>query len=363
MRPRSGNGRGRTPSRALRLYAIGAASAGVALPLCAVLFWLSERGHNDQIPTLGAAFVWLVRTLIEQESKTDIRTIGGYGAYLLVVLSGLVLVGSGTGAFASRLIDQAHDRRLGIVKSTHGTDHFVICGWNAHGEEVVREILEGREPGGPEREVVILDAAEKNPLRDVRELTDRVKYISGSPREKRDLERANVPHARAVIVLAEDHGLAVDKRVEMQTDAITLLTALKVRGLRSSNDHPYITAEVLGSEAVSHFEENRIAYVTHAAILPALLARDASEGGVFEAVRELVSVRGMDLYVDPVPSRLVGVGFAEALAAVKAEFDATLLGVVSADDGRAALNPRADRLIEATDRVVYVADDQVDWTA
>lgn len=355
------SGRGRARSRSLRVYAVGAASAAIALPLCGVFFWLAEHGHNEQVPTLGAAFVWLIRTLLEQQSGTEIHTLGGYGAYLLVVLSGVVLVGSGTGAVASQLIDRAQDRRLGIVKSANGRDHFVLCGWNAHGEELVREILEGREPGGPEREVVILDMAEKNPLRDVRDLTDHVKYISGNPRERRDLEKANVAHARAVIVLAEDQGLAVDKRVEIQTDAITLLTALKVRGLRSDQNHPYITAEVLGSESVSHFEENNIAYVAHAAILPALLARDASEGGVFEAVRELVSVKGMDLYVDPAPTHLVGVAFAEALAAVKAGFDATLLGVVSAGDGRAALNPGTDRVIAANDRIVYVAGDQVNW--
>ena len=145
-------------------------------------------------------------------------TIGtvGYGDFSPKTTLGMfftisvIILGIGSFAIAiEAIVDfllQKHQMRLMGLINVEKSLHIVICGWTESTMECVKEI-------GKENEIFVIDENE-----DVRKkaLKNNVNFVHGDPTRIKDLEKANVKGAKAIIV-------------DMDSDSETIHCILSIR--------------------------------------------------------------------------------------------------------------------------------------
>ncbi|MFN2545215.1 MAG: TrkA family potassium uptake protein [Actinomycetota bacterium] len=327
---------------AQRLLWIGSALAVGTLIASALLFWVFEHASNDRITSVGSGFIWVTRTLLEQSSPWDITTGAGTAIYYVVLLAGVSLAAMATAAIASKLVELVI-RKGGGMGDVRLTGHIVICGWNSKGPEILRELH--AEEVEDKRAVVILAPLTQSPSRD--RLTT---FLRGNPHNGEDLLRAAIDQADTAILLADEsnpHANADD------IDAKTLLTALAVESI---NPRCHTCVEVLRSENRQHFQRTKTdEMVVSSELTGALLATSASTHGITRVVGDLIThPEGNEFYSIPPPPEIVGRPFGEALRELKERYDCVVMALAE-QEGDYAINPPADRIVEAGNRLLVIS--------
>lgn len=122
-----------------------------------------------------------------------------------------------------------------------GKDHIVIIDWSHKAENAIAEILQQN----GKTEVVVIDILEK-----AKEIHPRIHYVRGKATHGDVLRQANVPHAKAVLIFADD-------RIEdqMLTDGKSLLIATAVERIAPA---VYTTVEVEREEHLPNFSHIKV---------------------------------------------------------------------------------------------------------
>jgi voltage-gated potassium channel len=322
---------------------VAAAVALLTLMICAVLFGIVERASNENVRGIGigSGFEWVTRTLLEGASPWDITTGIGKILNYVVLIAGVGLAATVTGALAAKLIEIVMKRGSGMGNAREN-NHVVICGWSTKGEEILRELhadeVEDKRP------VVILADLERSPTRD-----DLTTWVRGNPTSGEDLMRAGIDRADTAIILADLTGESGTE----DADAKTLLTTLAVESI---NPNCYTCVEVIKSENRQHFERTKAdELVVSAELTGALLASSAVTHGLSRVVTDLITHPvGNEFYEMTPPDDVVGKTFSEALAHLKANHDCIPMAV-SKNGSDYEINPARDRVINENDRFLVIA--------
>jgi voltage-gated potassium channel len=319
--------------------------AGLALfvlVIAPLLFWLFEHQSNTDVEEVPSAYLWIVRTLIEEGSAYDIKTAGGFLVFYVVQIAGISLVAFVSGAIASKLVTTVMNKGKGMG-STNAKDHIVICGWSGKGAEIIRE-LRAREVQDPRR-IVVLANLENDPTK-----VDDVEFYRGDPSDETDLLRAGIGRCSMAIVLADE---SMPAATDAERDARTLFTVLAVETV---NADAYTCVEVIRSENRRHFLNTKAnELVISAEVTGALLAGSASNPGLSRVVTNLVThPEDQEFYRIPVPADLVGGPVSTALVALKERQDALLVGIVRGIDDY-LLNPPMTQTLAADDHLLVIS--------
>ena len=318
--------------------------SGLVLIVAPVLMYLAENGTNEAVGGIGSAYVWLLRTLFENTSPIKMGTALGFLAYYIVRIAGYGLVAFATGTLASRFVSTVILRGAGMG-TYKGSGHIVICGWNSHGTEILRELL-GKDVQ-EKRPVVLLAQLPTDPYPD----DDRVTFIKGNPTTTDDLRRAGVERADCAILVADE--TATDSAAE-DRDARTLITVLAVEAL---NPACYTCVEVVRKENRGHFRRAKAdELVVTAEVTGALLASSATVHGLSYLMSDLLThPEGMEFHRVDVPPSMVGQTVQDVIGPLKAEHDALFVGVFGAGSS-AAVNPPGDRKLAAGDALLVISE-------
>ena len=319
-----------------------AALALVVLVVAPLLFWFFEHEHNTDVEQVPSAYLWIVRTLIEEGSAYDIETAGGFLVFYVVQIAGISLVAFVSGAIASKLVTTVMQKGKGMG-STNAKGHIVICGWSGKGAEIIRE-LRAREVRDPRR-IVVLANLENDPTK-----VDDVEFYRGDPSDETDLLRAGIDRCSMAIVLADE---SMPAATDAERDARTLFTVLAIETV---NADAYTCVEVIRSENRRHFTNTHAnELVISAEVTGALLAGSAANPGLSRVVTNLVThPEDQEFYRIPVPADLVGRPVSDALVALKERQDALMVGIVRGMDDY-HLNPPMDRTLTADDRLLVIS--------
>lgn len=267
-------------------------------------------------------------------------TPGGRIVGVLLMLLGIGSIGILTATLAGLFVENRLMENRGMKKMRE-ENHFVICGWNFNGADIVSELRSDRK--GRDRPLVVVASLEEKPLDD-----PNLHFVKGEVNRKY-LERANMKAAKVAILLADDH-LNAEAR-----DARTILNALTIKNLYPK---VYICAELIGSENVDH---GRMAgadeIIVSGELSTNLLVRGALDHGITRMITELVSNRyGDELYKIKVPAYLAGSAFLKVMSKLKEEHDALCLGLERGEDGKLIPNPEKDYRVGAADYLVVISD-------
>ena len=281
----------------------------------------------------GATFYWGVTTVMGAGDSSYVTSLPGYVVSWLLVLFGVAIVATITGALVGFVIDFLLKEGQGMGAAGY-RDHIVVCGWNSTARDLINEL--STDEYTPK--VVVVHASEKNPAGSL------AYFVSGDCTNTEDLQRAGIEEAMAAIICPSDTSNEADMRSILTVMAIETI-APQVRTVVEANNPAH----------VEHFQRARAdEIVVTSRIASRLLARSSLYPGLAGIVTDIVSGgEGSELYRVSLPDDYVGLSIDELSARMRSDHNATLLAV--GRDDASFVNPGPDFRLQPGDDAVVVA--------
>jgi voltage-gated potassium channel len=315
-----------------RFFLALAAGLATVVVLASVAVTLIEKPLHPG--DFGRSSYWAVTTVFGNGDPSYVTTPGGFVVGWLLVLFGVAIVGTMTGALVGFVIDSLLKEGQGMGASGY-RDHVVICGWNTTARELLDELTTD-EYG---TKVVLLHDAERNPAGSA------VYYVRGDITDVEDLKRAGIQEARTAVICPQSASNEADMRSILTVMAIESV-APEVRTVVEVNNPAHVP-HVQRAHANEILVTSRLA--SH------LLARTALYPGLSELMTDIVSGgQGSELYRVAVPQEYVGLPIDDVAARLRGNHRATLLAVVR--DGVTVTNPPREFALRPGDDAVVVAE-------
>ena len=241
---------------------------------------------------------------------------------LVIILSGPALLSLLTASIASMLVEKKIREGEGL-ETIKDRDHVIICGWNENGEKVVDGIL--LQLKGTKPKIVLVNELEKEDIQSIQvQYKDHdIAFVRGNFVKEEVLARANLPRARAAIVLADlSGGRTMDK-----ADERTIFGSMAIKSMAAK---VRTCAELIYGENREHLARANVdEIIVRGESAGALLATGAVSPGLADSVKSLVNNQDPNkLWRVPVPSRFADKTFGELLPYFRDKFQALLVGVV-----------------------------------
>ncbi|MBU2548488.1 MAG: NAD-binding protein [Proteobacteria bacterium] len=301
-------------------------------------FWVFEKR-----PDFFDAVWWSIVT-VTTVGYGDISpvTLGGRIVGIVLMMLGIGFIGLLTatiaGIFVENKIMENRGRRAIKVDG-----HFVICGWNHRGSDVVAELrADSKTRNTP---IVVVAEIEEKPLED-----KNFHFVHGEI-DAATLEQANMARAVTAIILADD---TLDAGVR---DAKAILNTLTVKSLYPD---VYTCVELMDAKNVEHCQRARADEIIVLGELSSnLLVQAALDPGVTKIITELVSNRyGSELYKVPLPTAFSGRTFVEVLTELKKSCGVLCVGVENKQNRKLLANPDSDYRLQADDQLIVISVDR-----
>lgn len=309
-----------------------------SLVLLAALVVTLAEGPRDSVGqflgTLVDAFYWAVTTVLGSGDSSYVHSPWGYVTSWLLVIFGVAIVASITGALVGFVIDFLLKEGQGMGAAGY-RDHVVICGWNPTARDLVAELSSDDYTS----KLVVLYDGEKNPA------PGDAYFVQGDTTVAADLRRAGIEEALAAVVCPTDDSNEADMRSILTVMAIESI-APSVRTVVEANNPAHV-------EHLERAHADEI--VVSSRLASRLMARSSLYPGLASIVTDLVSCgEGSELYRVELPDTYVGLSVDDLSARLRHDHRATLLAI--SRGGRTTINPDTDfRLAHGDDAVVVAA--------
>ena len=276
---------------------------------------------------------WSVTTVMGAGDSSQVKTPIGYAFSWLLILFGVAIVASLTGALVGFLIDYLLKEGQGMGASGY-RDHIIVCGWNSTARELIQELSTDEYT----TKIVVIHDTDKNPA------GEGVYFVSGDITTAHDLKRAGVEDAQAAVVCPADGSNEADMKSILCVMAIEWI-AQPVRTV----------VEVNNPNHIEHFQRAEADEIlVSSQLVSRLMARSSLYPGPGRAGDRHRSGGEGSSSTAPLPDSYVGLSVDELSAKLRPEHRATLLSV--SRDGHAYVNPPEDFRLANGDDLVVVAE-------
>lgn len=304
----------------------------VIVALAALVEMLLERPVS--LDSYAAAFFWAITSLLGNGDPGFATSAGGGLIYIVLIVTGVLMLGLVTGAIIAVIIDFLLKEGQGLGASGF-RNHIVICGWNA----TAREAIEEMRSDDYKRRLVLIHDAERNPAEHL------AYYVRGDPTNTDDLRRADIEHAEAALIFPASPGNDADMH--------SILTVMAIESIAS---HVRTVVEVNNPRHVDHF---RRAHANEIVVTPRLashlVARAALYPGLSELVTDMVSGgAGSELYRVEIPTDYLGLPIDAVSRRFRDDHQATLVAI--SREGRTHMNPAPDFQLAPGDDALVIAE-------
>lgn len=293
--------------------------------------WHTVGGYFKQ---LGGWFYWSLTTVMSAGESGRVHTVTGYVIGWLLILFGVGIVASLTGALVGFLIDYLLKEGQGMGASGY-RDHIIVCGWNSTARELIQELSTDEYT----TKIVVIHDTDKNPA------GEGVYFVSGDITTAHDLRRAGIEDAQAAVVCPADGSNEADMK-----------SILCVMAIESLAPQVRTVVEVNNPSHVEHFQRaDADEILVSSQLVSRLMARSSLYPGLAGLVTDIVSGgEGSELYRVQLPDAYVGLSVDDLSAKLRAEHRATLLSV--SRGGQAYVNPPENFRLSSGDDLIVVAE-------
>ncbi|MGG4489945.1 potassium channel family protein [Metabacillus idriensis] len=269
----------------------------------------------------------------------------GFGDYVPETVAGrfvgmvLILIGAGfvTTYFATlsaAAFQKQHSYLKGDTTFKHG-NHIVIIGWN----EKTSELIETFQKIKPYKNLVLIDdTLEESPL------IENLHFIRGNPTIDRTLVKANIEHADAAIITANQH------KNESDADMHSILILLALKGI---NPDLYTVIELVTGLQLNNAKRAGADEIIKSYQLSSHLMMNSylAKYGLSSVYSELNPANGNYFKIEPIPKELIGETFHAASHALL-EKELLLIGIKKGD--KTKLNPPISQVLQQDDLLILI---------
>ncbi|MBN9105804.1 MAG: hypothetical protein J0I14_12445 [Propionibacteriaceae bacterium] len=337
----------------IALMALLGVATIVLVLVVGALVWLfrafpDDAGDGDFIDILWGG---LMRTL-------DPGTMGGDAGWgfrifmLVITIGGLIIVASLIGIISGAFDDKVAQLRKGRSRVLEH-DHTLILGWSPKVHSIVSELALANESRGRATIVILADKdkvemeddlhAHAGPLGHTRLICR-----TGDPKSLADLHLGSPQWARSIILLAPQDC--------DDPDAEVIKAALALTNGPSRPDGGYHAVAELSDpanlEVARLVGRDEVHWVIGPEVIGRITVQSCRQSGLSVVYQEFLDFEGDELYFTDQPD-LVGRTYFDAQLAFG---NCSAIGLLTTD-GRVLLNPPADTVVGAGDRIVVVASD------
>lgn len=320
---------------------VGVALGGF-LVVASALVTVTERSHPDQGWHSVGGFLdkflgwlyWSITTVMGSGDASQVKSPLGYAVSWLLILFGVAIVASLTGALVGFLIDYLLKEGQGMGASGY-RDHIIVCGWNSTARELIQELSTDEYT----TKIVVIHDSDKNPA------GEGVYFVSGDITTAHDLKRAGIEDAQAAVVCPADGSNEADMK-----------SILCVMAIESLAPQVRTVVEVNNPAHVEHFQRaDADEILVSSQLVSRLMARSSLYPGLAGLVTDIVSGgEGSELYRVQLPDVYVGLSVDDLSAKLRADHRATLLSV--SRGGQAYVNPPENFRLANGDDLIVVAE-------
>ena len=208
--------------------------------LAGTLVYYAERGKNSHFESFVDGFWWAIITFSTTGygDKYPI-TLGGRIIAVITIFFGIAGMSFLSGVFASVFVDRNSRARRGLVDFPKMKDHLIICGWSEEIKEILRDIIAFSKSYPSDKIIIIsnIPSEKIEALKENQEL-DQLKFVRGDYFSDTALRRANVTHAKKVLILSD----SFESNADAEADSKTIMTVMSIRTLTKD---VYIGAEMI----------------------------------------------------------------------------------------------------------------------
>jgi len=271
------------------------------------------------------------------------QTLGGRILAVFIMTTGIGILSMLIASLAELLIEKKLKELRGM-KKLKVKNHFIICGWNFRGKDIIDEINSDKK--SMSSDIVIIANLKQTPY-DI----DNVHFVHGEVNTE-SLKNARIEKAKACIVLS-DENLETYAR-----DAKSILTALTVK----KNTPSLYTSVEIADQA--NFEQCKITgadeIIVSGKITTNIIVQSVLDQGIPKFVSELVSNRyGQELYKINLDKNMYGKQFSEILSWYKKNLNILVIGTID-KKGKIHTNPPSDMTLTIDDSLIIIAEERPD---
>jgi len=285
---------------------------------------IEDSDRSSNIRTIEDSVWWSLVT----------STTVGYGDYfpksftgrligVLMMFFGISLVGVVTGNIASLLVEKQlkEDRGLKEIKLKN---HFIICGWKRDMGNVLKGIMEKNKQFLPS-EIVLLNTAPPDEIEHLRSEKEfeQIRYLNGDYVDERILNKANLKHAKKILVLA-------DRMVTGSVQEVDSRTVMSIITIKSMSKTTYTCAELLDSKFERYLKfSNCDEIILSSEYNRALIANASAGSGISHVISELLNVNAdVSINTLDIPETFIGKQYEELSDYYKSKNRSVLIGIL-----------------------------------
>ncbi|MFF1818490.1 hypothetical protein ACFVWG_14410 [Kribbella sp. NPDC058245] len=329
---------------------LGLASTLLVLIVSVLVIWLVPDDVQQHGGWPEVFWMTLMRAIDAGTVSGDSGSPGFMFLMLAITVGGIFVVSAFIGVLTAGLEGKIADLRKGRSKVVE-RGHTVVLGWSEQVFTVVTELVQANHS---KRRSCIAILADKDKVEMEDALRARVGDLgrtvvvcrTGNPLRPADLDLVNLAEARSVMVLpppVEDADIQV----------IKILLALGDRSRASGG--PQVVAAVNDSDNLAAAQlagGPRTQLVGADDLAVRLIVQAHRQSGLSAVCTDLLAFAGTEFYLRADPSTAD-----QPFGEIARSFDRGVLVGLRTASGRVDLNLAADRIIDATDELIVLADD------
>lgn len=262
------------------------------------------------------------------------KTVAGRFVGMVLILIGAGFVTTYFATLSAAAFQKQHSYLKGDTTYKYG-NHIVIIGWN----EKTSELIETFQKIKPYKNLVLIDdTLEESPL------IENLHFIRGNPTIDRTLVKANIEHADAAIITANQH------KNESDADMHTILILLALKGI---NPDLYTVIELVTGLQLNNAKRAGADEIIKSYQLSSHLMMNSylAKYGLSSVYSELNPANGNYFKIVPIPEELIGVTFHAASHALL-EKELLLIGIKKGD--KTKLNPPISQVLHQDDLLILI---------
>lgn len=285
---------------------------------------VEDTSNSSNIRTYTDSIWWafVTSTTVGYGDKYPVSFYGRIIAVLLMFF-GVSFVGVVTGNIASFMVDKQMKEERGL-KSISMKNHFIICGWKRDMTRVLKDVLKVN-GNFIASQIVLVNTAPSDEIEMIKsdpELSG-IHFVHGDFIDETVLKKANIKHAKKVLILA-------DRLVSGSVQEVDSRTVMAIISIKTISKTIYTAAELLDSK----FERYLVTANCDEIILTSdynrsLIAHASTGSGISHVINELLDVDApVAINTIHPPAEFIGKKFKEVVEYFNKKDGIILIGIL-----------------------------------